>query len=105
MPRPAFAADLRAGYSAAAGSREHNRGRVRENAVYLAEQRHGFHGAGGVLHESQQEQVELLQNVRKGGGHVRLRWERMFTQGHLRSRLRAVRRPSRFAGTIGADVP
>jgi len=103
MPFPAFAADLRSGHSAAAGSRERNRGHVCENAVHRAEQRHGFHGTGSVLHESQQKQMELLQDVRKGGGHVRLWRQRVFTQSHLRSRLRPIRRPSRVAGTIGTD--
>lgn len=102
---PVFAADFRSRHSVAVGSRERNRGRVCENAVLLAEQRHVFHGAGGVLHERQQEQVELLQDVREGGGRVRFWRQGVSTQGHLRSRLRPVRRPSRFAGTIGTDLP
>jgi len=103
-----FAADLRPGHSAATGPRERDRRCLHEDAIRSAEQCHGFHRAWCVLLESRfswQEQVEPVQDVREGDSYVRLWWQGMFTESHLRGRPCALRRPPRLAGTAAAGFP
>lgn len=68
----ASAADLRSGHSVAAGSRERDRRCIYEDAVRLAEQRHGLHRARRILYKSDRKQMELLQDVGEDDDHVRL---------------------------------
>lgn len=80
----ATTADLRAGHAAAAGPRERDRRCVHQDLVQHANQRDGFHHAGSLLLSDAEEQMEHLQDVGEGGRPVRIRWESLSTEGHLR---------------------
>lgn len=97
-------ADLGTGNAVATGPREHNYRCIHQDRVQLAIERDRFHRSGGLLFSSAEEQVERLQGAGKGGWPVRIRWEGLPIEGHLRSCLRSFRWYSRFVGTAVARL-
>lgn len=97
-------ADPGTGNAVATGPREHNHRCVHQDRVQLAIERDRFHRSGGLLFSSAEEQVERLQGAGKGGWPVRIRWEGLPIEGHLRSCLRSFRWYSRFVGTAVARL-
>lgn len=99
-----YIADPGTGNAVATGLREHNHRCLHQDRVQLAIERDRLHRSGGLLFSSAEEQMERLQSIGKGGWPVRIRWEGLPIEGHLRSCLRSFRWYSRFVGTAVARL-